>query len=33
VTVDCVVEDTRWSDLKIEELAEKASDAALNRVG
>ena len=33
MTVDCVVEDARWADLNIEALAERASDAALNRLG
>ena len=33
VSVDCLIEDSRWANLDFEALAEKASDAALTRLG
>ncbi len=33
MTVDCLIEDTRWADLKLETLAEAAVAAALDGVG
>lgn len=33
MTVDCIIEDSRWDDLALEDLAIKASDATLDRLG
>ena len=33
MTVDCVIEDSRWADVDFETLAQTASDAALDRLG
>ncbi|MEL6573096.1 MAG: rRNA maturation RNase YbeY [Pseudomonadota bacterium] len=33
MTVDCIIEDMRWNDLALENLATQASDATLDRLG
>lgn len=33
MTIDCVIEDTRWASVDLEALAGQASDATLDRLG
>lgn len=33
MTVDCIIEDPRWEDLSLRKIAEKATDATLERLG